>query len=64
MLVLAREHTDLPIAVGFGVADRGSAHDVALVADGVVVGSALVTAATTPDGVGPLAREIRAGVVR
>ncbi|WP_027483763.1 tryptophan synthase subunit alpha, partial [Deinococcus pimensis] len=34
MLELARRHTDLPIAVGFGVAGRESAHAVALVADG------------------------------
>ena len=64
MLALARQHTDLPIAVGFGVADRASARAVAEVADGVVVGSALVTAATTPEGAGPLAAEIRAGVAR
>ena len=64
MLTLARQHTDLPIAVGFGVADRRTAHAVAGVADGVVVGSALVTAATSPEGVGPLAAEIRAGVRR
>lgn len=64
LLDLARQHTDLPIAVGFGVADRDSAQSVARLADGVVVGSALVTAATQPGGVAELAREIRAGCVR
>ncbi|AFZ69143.1 tryptophan synthase subunit alpha [Deinococcus peraridilitoris] len=64
MLELARRFTDKPIAVGFGVADRASAQAVARVADGVVVGSALVTAARQPGGVGELAREIRAGCVR
>ncbi len=64
MLAQARQHTDLPIAVGFGVADRASARAVAEVADGVVVGSALVTAATQPGGVGPLAAEIKAGCAR
>ncbi|PYE54975.1 tryptophan synthase subunit alpha [Deinococcus yavapaiensis] len=64
LLALAREHTSHPIAVGFGVGDRGSANAVAKVADGVVVGSALVTAALTPDGVGPLAQEILAGCAR
>ena len=39
---LIREHTDLPIAVGFGIKDAASAAAVASVADGVVVGSALV----------------------
>ncbi len=37
-----RASTDLPIAVGFGIKDGASAAAVASVADGVVVGSALV----------------------
>ena len=39
-----KRHTDLPVAVGFGVKDAASAAAVAAVADGVVVGSALVEA--------------------
>lgn len=41
-VALIRNHTDLPIAVGFGIKDAISAAAVATVADGVVVGSALV----------------------
>jgi tryptophan synthase alpha chain len=41
-LVLIRGHTDLPLAVGFGIKDAASARSIATVADGVVVGSALV----------------------
>lgn len=37
-----REYTDLPVAVGFGIRDEITAKAVAAVADGVVVGSALV----------------------
>jgi len=37
-----RRHCDLPVAVGFGIKDAASARSVAAVADGVVVGSALV----------------------
>ncbi|MBG86857.1 MAG: tryptophan synthase subunit alpha [Verrucomicrobiales bacterium] len=37
-----REHTDLPIAVGFGVSNPQQAKEVAINADGVVVGSAIV----------------------
>jgi tryptophan synthase alpha chain len=37
-----RRHTDLPIAVGFGIKDSATAAAVAGAADGVVVGSALV----------------------
>ena len=38
-----RRHTRLPVAVGFGVRDAKTAKQVAAVADGVVVGSALVS---------------------
>ncbi len=37
-----RNTTDLPIAVGFGIKDADSAKSVGAIADGVVVGSALV----------------------
>lgn len=37
-----RRHTSLPVAVGFGIRDGATAAQVARVADGVVVGSALV----------------------
>lgn len=39
-----KKHTDLPIAVGFGVSEKDQAKELAMVADGVVVGSALVSA--------------------
>ncbi len=39
-----KRHTHLPVAVGFGVRDAASAAGIAAVADGVVVGSALVDA--------------------
>jgi tryptophan synthase alpha chain len=38
-----REMTDLPLCVGFGIRDGASAAEVGRVADGVIVGSALVT---------------------
>lgn len=41
-LAMIRACTDLPVAVGFGIKDAPSAAAVAKVADGVVVGSALV----------------------
>jgi tryptophan synthase alpha chain len=39
-----KRHTQLPVAVGFGVRDAASARAIASGADGVVVGSALVEA--------------------
>lgn len=41
-LDLIRSQSSLPVAVGFGIKDAASARAVASVADGVVVGSALV----------------------
>ena len=68
-----KRHTHLPVAVGFGVKDAASAAAIAAVADGVVVGSALVEALRaslidgkagpqTVDAVAGLARAIAAGV--
>jgi len=37
-----KRHTDLPVAVGFGIRNADQAAAVAKVADGAVVGSALV----------------------
>ncbi|MDA8030807.1 MAG: tryptophan synthase subunit alpha, partial [Alphaproteobacteria bacterium] len=37
-----RKHTDLPIAVGFGIKTADQASDIAGAADAVVVGSALI----------------------
>lgn len=45
--------TDLPVCVGFGIKDPQTAHDIAKVADGAVVGSAIVNmiadGKSTPD---------------
>lgn len=68
-----REHTDLPVAVGFGIKDAESAATVAGCADGVVVGSALVQLladcaagggdeAALLDAAGTFIASIRAGV--
>ncbi|MDB6114404.1 MAG: trpA [Lacunisphaera sp.] len=41
-LARIRQHTKLPVAVGFGISTREQVRQVARLADGVVVGSALV----------------------
>jgi tryptophan synthase alpha chain len=41
-VAMIRRHTALPVAVGFGISTRAQVAAVAAVADGVVVGSALV----------------------
>jgi len=70
-----KSHTDLPVAVGFGVKNAQSAAAIAREADGVVVGSAIVEAlrgsldadnrATdkTVEAVTALVREIADGVI-
>ncbi|MEC7552426.1 MAG: tryptophan synthase subunit alpha, partial [Pseudomonadota bacterium] len=37
-----KRHTDLPVAVGFGIRTADQAEAIASVADGAVIGSALV----------------------
>ena len=59
-----RSVTDLPIAVGFGISNADQARAVAEIADGVVVGSALVRK-LEEDGLSSaraLAREIRTAI--
>ena len=60
-----RRHTDLPLAVGFGIGDGAQAAAVAQIAEGVIVGSALVKASVAADGlqrVAELGAELAAGV--
>jgi len=53
--------TDKPVAVGFGISGFDTAQSVAKVADGVVVGSALVVTAGRGDSLEGLAAEILSG---
>jgi tryptophan synthase alpha chain len=59
-----RRHTKLPLAVGFGIGTRAQAAAVAQIADGVIVGSAVVRAAGSEDPVAAvraLGAELAAG---
>ena len=55
-----RRQTSLPVCVGFGVSTPEQAQEVAAVADGVIVGSALVALLERPDGVPRMAELVRA----
>jgi tryptophan synthase alpha chain len=44
LLSRLRERTDAPLAVGFGISTPAQASDVATLADGVIIGSALIDA--------------------
>ena len=66
-----REHTSLPLAVGFGIAKAADAEAVGRLADGVVVGSAFVKLieayAGTPElepRIEALARELKNGALQ
>ncbi|WP_433263597.1 tryptophan synthase subunit alpha [Actinosynnema sp. CS-041913] len=56
-----REHTDIPVAVGLGVRSGAQAAELAAFADGVIVGSAFVTA-VRDDTVAALTAELAHGV--
>ena len=63
LVARARAHTDLPIGVGLGVRNGAQAGEVARFADGVIVGSALVSAAEHGRAaVARLTTELAAGV--
>ncbi|MER5260848.1 tryptophan synthase subunit alpha [Actinosynnema sp. NPDC002837] len=56
-----REHTDMPIGVGLGVRNGAQAAELAAFADGVIVGSAFVSA-VQDDTVAALTEELAGGV--
>jgi tryptophan synthase alpha chain len=64
MVANIKASTTKPVAVGFGVSNFETAQAVARVADGVVVGSALVTAAARGTGLRELCAEILAGCAK
>jgi tryptophan synthase alpha chain len=59
-----KKHTDLPVAVGFGIKTPEQAHAIAGAADGVVVGSAIVEkiAHESKENVLAFVRSLRDGV--
>jgi tryptophan synthase alpha chain len=57
-----RAHTTLPVAVGFGVGTPAQAAQVAAVADGVIVGSAIVKRQHDPAEVERFVRELAEAV--
>ncbi|MCG8428186.1 MAG: tryptophan synthase subunit alpha [Chromatiales bacterium] len=61
-----RQHTDLPVGVGFGIKDPATAQAVGRVADAVIVGSALVNRveafADQPDAIAPAVAELLAAM--
>jgi tryptophan synthase alpha chain len=60
-----REHTDMPVCVGVGVSTPAQAAEMCQVADGVVVGSALVRrllAGAGPEGASDFVSELRRAI--
>lgn len=66
LVARTRRASQLPIAVGLGVSTPEQAHEIAQYADGVIVGSAFVSAIEKdgPQGARELAQKIAAGVKR
>ncbi len=50
--------SNLPVAVGFGIKDAGSASSIAKVADGVVVGSAIINTINSGESLDDFVKEI------
>lgn len=69
-VALIREHTELPIGVGFGIRDSGAAGDMGTVADAVIVGTVLVqefaehqhNPGKIPSAVATVVADLRAGI--
>ncbi|MEU4803234.1 tryptophan synthase subunit alpha [Actinosynnema sp. NPDC023587] len=61
LVARVREHTSMPVAVGLGVRSGPQAAELAAFADGVIVGSAFVSA-VRDDAVAELTRELAEGV--
>jgi tryptophan synthase alpha chain len=62
LLETLRERTEKPLAVGFGISSGAQAREAAALADGVVVGSAIVRAIGEGRDIEALARELRTGL--
>ena len=62
-----KEETDIPVLIGVGISNPEQAREVVAIADGVVVGSALVhrlIAGAGPDGAAAFVAELRAAIDR
>ncbi len=64
MVALVRKNTDIPCAIGFGISTADQAAKMAAIADGVIVGSAIVRVIAAhgkdaPACVGEYVREVR-----
>lgn len=63
LVARVRSHSDIPVGVGLGVRNGAQAAEIAGYADGVIVGSALVTAvAQGPDALLALTQDLAKGV--
>jgi tryptophan synthase alpha chain len=57
-----KQHTDAPVAIGFGISGRATARQAALAADGAVIASALIRAQEEGRGLMPVLEDVRAGL--
>jgi tryptophan synthase alpha chain len=61
LIVLVREHTSVPVCVGFGIGTPEQAREVGKMADGVIVGTACVRAIGGSENPIETAREFARG---
>ena len=60
LLARTRQYTDLPLALGFGISTPAQVAEVAALADGIVVGSAIVNTIEANAGAADLAQKLEA----
>ena len=63
-----RKYTSIPVAVGFGISTPSQAHEIAMLSDGVIVGSAVVKiiekyGKSAPEYVGEYVRSMKSAVL-
>ena len=63
MVAAIKAHTDVPVAIGFGIGTPEQANAMAVVSDGVIVGSKIVSIiADHPDDASPYLRDFAASI--
>lgn len=61
---IIRKNTDIPCAIGFGISTPAQAHDMAVLADGAIVGSAIIKlleqyGKDAPEYIGPYVKSMK-----
>jgi tryptophan synthase alpha chain len=59
-----KQHTDSPVAIGFGISNQTTAHQAAQAADGAVIASAIIRAEEEGRAIEPILEDVARGLAR